>query len=328
MDPKKLPLISVIIPAYNAEATIRRACCSVLMQTYPNVEMIVVNDGSRDDTWQILQEFETAHGNVQCIDQENAGVSRARNVGIEHARGEFLAFLDADDELTPNCLERLYAIAEENGCAIATGNYAQIFPDGSVRGRAYSYQAPLRIWQGKEALEHALKDDPATYAIWGKLYRRAAVGEVRFVEGKRIHEDAFFLFQLFLRQPNMAVADEIVINRYMVDGSASRSGFSEKFLDILYFAKRKCEIVETEYPEYRDLAKNVLVKACLALLNVMRTNRDPQYREVEKECLTTVRENAAYFIPALRRDRRIFWIVELRLYGAYKAISRAYARLN
>lgn len=322
MYTNNMPLISVIIPAYNAEDTIWRACYSVMLQTYPNVELVVVNDGSTDGTWQILQEFELAHGNVQCIDQKNGGVSKARNVGMEYAKGEYIAFLDADDEMTPGCLARLYGVAVENDCDIVAGNYNRFYPDGSIKGKAYTFEKPLSIWEGKEALEHSLRDYPATYSVWGKLYRRTAVENVRFVEGKRIHEDTFFLFQLFLNQPKMAVLDEIVTNHYMVQGSASRVGFSEKFLDILYFAKRKCEIIEKEYPEYLALAKNVLVKACLALLNVMRSNRDSKYKDVERECIAAVLENQQYFIPAIPRDKKMFWVIKLRLFWLYKWVYR------
>lgn len=320
------PLISVIIPAYNAERTLRRACDSVLAQSYPNVELIVVNDGSTDDTAAILEELSA--DNVKCVHQENGGVCRARNAGLEIAAGDYIFFLDADDELTPDCLTRLYAVAAENDSDITAGSCLRVRPDGTSFESRYDIDGEVCLWEGQEALENSLKDHPATYAVWGKLYRREVVEQVRFVEGKRIHEDSFFLFEVFLRPVKMAVTNVTAVRYYLTQNSASRAGFSEKFLDILYFANKKQEIIQEKFPKYLPLAKNVQVKASLALLKVMRFGFAPQFKSVEKACIATIHANAAFFVPATRVDRILFWIVRLRLYYVYKFADKIYRRIR
>lgn len=326
MTNMEYPLISVIIPAYNAEGTIRRAVDSVLGQSYPNVELIIVNDGSRDGTAEILDALAAEHANVFCVHQENGGVSKARNTGLEHAGGGYIAFLDADDELLPDCLERLYRVSCEENCDIVAGPSIRVWPDGSRSLKGYGVEGTPLIWEGKEALGNSLKDHPATYSVWGKLYRREVLEGVRFVEGKRIHEDSFFLFEVFARELRMAVLAEPTIHYYMTAQSASRSGFSEKFLDILYFADRKEEIVAGKYPDYLPLAKNVQAKANMALLKVMCLGADKKYQPLEQQCCRAVIENAQYFIPAIRVDKILFAFIRLRLFWLYKLLYRLLRR--
>ena len=326
MTSMEYPLISVIIPAYNAEETIRRACDSVLGQSYPKVELVVVNDGSRDSTPRILKELAAKYENLHAVHQENGGVSKARNTGLDHAGGDYIAFLDADDELLPDSLERLYRVSQEKNCDIAAGPSIRVRPDGSRSLKGYGVEGEPLIWQGREALESSLKDHPATYSVWGKLYRREVLEGIRFVEGKRIHEDSFFLFEVFAREVRMAVLAEPTISYYMTAQSASRSAFSDKFLDILYFAGEKERIVKEKYPEYLPLAKNVQAKANMALLKVMCLGADKKYLPLEKQCCRAVRENARYFIPAIRVDKILFTVIRLRLFWLYKRLYRLLRR--
>lgn len=322
------PLISVIIPAYNAEGTLQRACESVLNQHYPHVELVVVNDGSADTTADILKELSTAHTNVKAIHQENGGVCKARNAGLDAAAGDYIFFLDADDELAPDCLTELYTVAAANQCDIAAGCALRIRPDGTSFETRYDLAEAVTIWEGQQPLENSLKDHPATYSVWGKLYRREVVEHVRFVEGKRIHEDSFFLFEVFLQPIKMAVTNIVAIRYYLTENSASRAGFSEKFLDILYFADRKREIVEERFHAYLPLVKNVQVKANMAVLKVMRFGYEPRFKSVEKDCIAIIHANAKYFIPAIRVDCILFWIVRLRLYPLYKFVDKACRRIR
>lgn len=322
MGKTEYPLISVIIPAYNAEKTIRRACDSVLGQSYPNVELVVVNDGSKDSTPGILEELAAQHENLHFVNQENGGVSKARNTGLKTAMGEYIAFLDADDELLPDGLQRLFRTAQKEACDVVAGACIRVRPDGSRFLGTVGVEDGHQIWTCREPLVNSLKDHPATYSVWGKLYRAAVLEKIRFVEGKRIHEDSFFLFELFGQELRMAVIAEPVLNYYLTAQSASRAGFSDKFLDILYFAEKKEKIIAEKYPGYLPLAKNVLAKANMALLKVMCLGADKKYLPLEKQCCRAVIENAAYFIPAIRVDKILFAVIRLRLFWLYKRVYR------
>ena len=320
--------VSVIIPAYNAAETLERACLSVLTQEYGDVELVVVNDGSKDATADILAQLQQRYDNLTVVNQENGGVCKARNAGLERAKGSYVAFLDADDEMLPGALTMLQGLLRDRDCDIAAGNFLRQYPGKECSGAAYQYGGKKLIWRELDALENCLKDHPATYTVWGKLYRRAAIDTTRFVEGRKIHEDSFFIFELYMRRPSVVVTEEPVTRHYMTAQSASRTAFSDKFLDMLYFARKKYDIVATEHPEFLPLARNVLVKASLALLNVMRSTRGPKYAAVQRECISLVHEHAECFVPAIPRDLRMFRIVRWHLYGVYKMAFHIYSKLR
>lgn len=321
-----IPTISVIIPVYNGEKTIIRACDSVLNQSYSNVELIVVDDGSKDTTADVLQDLALKTEKLHIITQQNGGVSRARNTGLEAATGDYIMFLDADDELETDILEKLMAVSLEKDCDIVAGGCRRVRPDGTSFYQGISSEKGMDIWQGEEALLCSLKDHPLTYAVWGKLYRAGAISNVRFVEGKKLHEDSFFMFEVLRNNLRICAVDMTVVRYYLTQNSASRAVFSDKFLDMLYFAERKYAIVEQEYPHLIPLGKNVLVKANMALLKTIWSAKGSQYKALEKQCLAVVRKNAAYFIPAIKVDKILFLFIRLRLFWLYKCIYRLLRR--
>lgn len=307
------PLISVIVPAYNAERWLEECGRSVLSQTYPNVELVIVDDGSTDATLSVANALAEQAENVKVIHTENGGVCKARNTGMDVASGEFIAFLDADDYLLPQAIAHLYALMTTHEADIAVGGMV-------CEGEAFvscQEDTPC-LWIEEQALYQALSDHPATYSSCAKLYRKARLGNIRFVVGRRVHEDSYFVFECCLEKPRMLCSEETVLCYRQTPNSASRAPFSEKFFDILYFAERKMKTVEERYPQYTELAKNVWVKANMALLQNLCKTKDKRYREDEKRCIRAVMENKKYFIPVSRWNRRWFFIITHRMYGVYK----------
>ncbi|MBE5867333.1 MAG: glycosyltransferase [Lachnospiraceae bacterium] len=313
-----LPLISIIIPAYNAGRWIAQACNSVLMQTYKNWELIVVDDGSVDETYKIVKEISTIHSLVNIIHIENGGVCKARNVGIEASRGEYITFLDADDLFVVNSLEKLYRAMEAYEADIIVGGRCNIDENGGFLESPYPKEC--KVLNGMQALESSLLDHPSSYTVWGKLYKKGIIGDIRFIEGKHVHEDSFFVFQCYLKKPKVVLIDDIVVQYRITENSASRAPFSEKFFDILYFAEQKKLCIEKQYPEYDHLAENVIIKAKLSLLKNLCKTKEKRYRSCEKTYIQEIVKKRKCFIPAISSDRRIFWIVTHHMYKLYKFI--------
>lgn len=312
------PLISIIIPAYNAGKWLIFCLNSIFNQTYLNWEAIIIDDGSQDDTLKIANKLAADNERVRVLHTKNGGVCRARNMGLEAAAGEFITFLDADDMLLPDALERLYGAIIIDDADIAIGWKTNIKEDGTDLG--CPYRREKAILAGTQALEWSMSDHPAMYAVWGKLYKKEAIGNVRFVEGKRVHEDSFFVFQCCLNQPKVSICQDIVLQYRLSENSASRTEFSDKFFDILFFAKEKKALIENYCPKLIPLAKNVLVKANMALLRNLCKVRDSQYRTIEKNCIQSVIEDKAYYKTAIKSDQRWFFIITHRLYWPYKLL--------
>ena len=322
-----LPLISVIIPAFNSENTIERACRSVLEQSYSNAELVVVDDGSADNTAQIVRDLSYEDNRIKLISQENYGVCKARNVGMDHAEGDYLFFLDSDDELTSDALDKMYHMAVQYQAEVVTGGFMNVFPDGKEWPDSYGLEQPV-VWENTEFLSHSLADHMATHSACAKLYRSTLAKNVQFVEGRRIHEDGFYVFEIALQQPKTVVVDLPVIRRYFRKMVPGQIVYSEKLYDMLYFGKRKYQIVSERFPQMLPQAKNIVVKAALATLNTIRLVDDSRVNDLETDCIDIIREYAEAFIPASFKDKITFWVARMGLYRLYKYVYNIYLTIR
>lgn len=310
-------MISVIIPAFNAEKYIARSITSVLNQTYQDIEIIVVNDGSTDSTQAIVEDLCKSHKQITLINTENRGVSCARNTGIDNTNGEFLSFLDADDELLPDALQNML------DCLLVSG--ADICSSGCFQeNRSMDlYSKQFILWDQVTGVKKALLDSGPTHACWAKLFRSCKLSSVRFPEGKRVHEDSFFIFCCLTSGMTMALLDCPTYIYYAVPGSVSRSGFSEKMFDMLDLAAEKERIIRKNYPELIDYAQNIVVKASMALLGNLCKSTDKKYRRSETACIRTILEKKKYFVPSSNHDKKWFYVITHRLYYLYKLFYQA-----
>lgn len=314
------PLISVIVPAYNAQLWLADCCQSVFSQSYPHWELIVVDDGSEDETLRVANEMAENRENVTVVHTVNKGVSHARNAGLDRAQGTYVTFLDADDTLMTNALDFLYQSIVEYDADIAVGKKVTITPNGSELPSFFPNE--LEIWSGTEGLEHSLEDHPATYAVWGKLYKKSLIDDVRFVVGKKIHEDSFFVFECLMKKPKVIVLNVPVLRYRLSENSASRAPFSERIFDISFFAQKKKELIEVHYPEFMPLTYNLMIKASMALLNNLMRAPGKKYREIEKSNIKLVQQYKAYFISAISWDTKMFFIITHHLYYPLKYAYR------
>lgn len=220
------PLVSIILPVYNAQKHIERCLASVCAQTWQNIEIIVLNDGSKDETLPMCEQFRQKDGRILLVDKLNSGVADTRNLGIKLATGQYIQFVDSDDYIDPDYTESLVHAAEENRADLVIAPYKMVIPLESTKpGQIVEkVQQTLQVEKfGIEKLdEHApevheygflpvgvydknafarhLMDKPASYfysVLWNKLYRRALLLEhdVRFTSEMRWAEDLVFNMQ-------------------------------------------------------------------------------------------------------------------------------------
>lgn len=310
------PYVSIIIPVYNGQNHIRRAVQSAVSQTYPFVEVIVVNDGSTDDTGIILKQFD----NIKVFNIENKGVSNARNLGLVNCIGDYIMFLDADDELFPYSVESAVGHLKQSGCdilifrSLTAGN-------GNDSDRALSEST--EIFGGEELLIKCLSDDPVTFSIWDKIFTRDIIGDTRFDVSKSFHEDLYFVFCLSLKKPNVALFDKYLHKRYITNNSLSRNRFEPKLIDIIQLADNKYRMIESQYPHLVDRAVNMRIKACMAMLDQFtKKGAGMAYADVRRECINYIKKNKQKFIPVSRSDKILFWAVTHNVFGLYRILQR------
>lgn len=253
------PLISVIVPVYRVEQYLGRCVESLLAQTYENTEILLVDDGSPDRCPQLCEEYAEAYEKIRVIHQENRGLSGARNTGIEHARGELLAFIDSDDRWSPYFLESLYRAMKRYDADISQCRWE--YMHGDELQEPYDPDAACTCFTGRQMLEQLYIQTGAYFVVaWNKLYKRELFEKIRYPEG-RIHEDEATTYRLFDLAKKCVVVDNALYGYYVGSGGTSitRNGFRLKKLD--WRTANKERVAYLIEKDYRELVVPA-IKAC------------------------------------------------------------------
>lgn len=214
MDEK---LVSVIIPAYNIGDYVGRCLDSIISQTYKNLEIIVVDDGSRDHTGEILDNYAKKDRRIKVIHKENGGVSSARNKGIEVAEGDYIGFIDGDDLIEPEMYKILVDLLEEENADIAHCGYQMVFPD---RVDYYHNTGKKKIQTTEEGLKDLLSGEIIEPGLVNKLYKKELIKNCRLDETVKINEDLLMNYQLF-KLSQKSVYYDITPYSYMIRSSSA-----------------------------------------------------------------------------------------------------------
>lgn len=241
--------ISVIIPVYKVEAYLRQCVDSVLAQTYSNLEVILVDDGSPDGSGAICDEYAAKDSRVKVIHKENGGQGSARNAGLDAATGEYLAFVDSDDWIDPDMYEKLLALLQEHDADIAEGSYRFYRPwKTSNQILECPNTQSVAVWEGKKIIER-FYFGPDTFSdvavmVWNKLYKASLLRELRFKEGF-IYEDSEFMPRVLYHCAKLVKHDHSYYT-YNIHLSVGETSHSEKNL----FKIRSAVISATHVAEF------------------------------------------------------------------------------
>lgn len=224
----KLPKVSVIMPAYNAAASLRYSVDSVLAQDYRNIEIIIVNDGSVDDTPKIAQKIASKNKNVKVINQENRGLGEARNSGTVVASGDYILFLDSDDMLLPWSVSEMVKVAEQERADILSGTMLETSRPAEEYNRLVGGEKEVtgyrKLVDGYEDLLY-MKVLPSAHA---KLYRSELIKDECFAKIRHA-EDLEYNLRIFKKAKNICVLDSPVVEIYVLTkGSMMRSAYNDK----------------------------------------------------------------------------------------------------
>ena len=239
-------LISIVVPIYNVEKYLHRCVDSLLNQTYGNYEIILVDDGSTDDSLEICDEYRLKDKRVQVIHQDNGGLSRARNSGIKIAKGEYIAFVDSDDWVSEYYLETLINTARNTGADIVE---CEIMRTSGVENSISGHSAVYISYSTVEALRLLIEDNVFHQYVWNKLYRRDLMADLYFPHGKT-NEDEFWTYRIFANAQKIVKTNSVLYYYFQRNDSIMGTTYSVKRLDALEAKIQRMEYIEKHFPEY------------------------------------------------------------------------------
>ena len=235
-------LISVIVPVYNVETYIRKCVSSITEQTYSNIEIILVDDGSTDYGGKLCDALALEDMRIRVLHKPNGGLSDARNVGLDAARGDYIAFVDSDDYIHPQMLQLLYEGIVKNGAQLSVCGFKRVWEgqnNKNTRGGYREIEWTL-LEKDEEKVKYMLGDGIhiAFTVAWNKLYKKELFAQIRYPVGK-LYEDEFTTYKLLHRASVIAYTAVPLYFYVQRSGSIMQKAYSEKNLDIFEaFAER------------------------------------------------------------------------------------------
>ncbi len=267
------PMISVIVPVYNSEANLERTLNALSVQTVNDIEFIIVDDGSTDKSGAICDSFAEKDSRFKVLHQPNGGVCNARNNGLAVAKGKYIGFCDSDDVPEADLYETLYKLIIDNDCDVSMVKYAVHNSNGTIDAQQ---TGKLTVFDDRREALKSLLTLNIDLGIYTKLISADLCKKVRFEEPRKLNEDKYYLFEIFMLAEKLCYKDVCKYNYYRYEESSSRTKFSEKYLDLLYFTEKMEQKINETYPELADyaVANNVITYLRFTQLAIMLGSKD------------------------------------------------------
>ncbi|MBR3041006.1 MAG: glycosyltransferase family 2 protein [Lachnospiraceae bacterium] len=247
-------MVTVIIPVYNGIKTLQKCVDSVISQTYSDLEIILINDGSTDSSESLCDTFPEKDSRIRVLHVKNEGVSSARNNGIKNAKGEYITFVDADDYVEPEYVEKLVSAIEKEGCILASCNSYDVKGD-RVTKRDLPGEEKCSI---KEYIDNTFYCRAEGGTCWGKLFRTEKIGEL-FREYNYC-EDIFFVFDYLIgREGYVSVIPDYLYHYVRRENSITGLKRTEDLKDVILSCEGIVGICNEKYPGFVDSANALLV---------------------------------------------------------------------
>lgn len=243
--------IAVVVPVYNVENYLERCINSILNQSFQDFKLILINDGSTDNSLKICELYQKSYNNIELIDQENMGLSVARNRGIERSSEKYIIFIDSDDYIHREMFKMLYENLIENQADISVGNHKKIYNDQKLSYR--KADNIVRILSNIEAVERIVNKNDANMIIaCGKLYKRSLFKDIRYPKDK-YHEDEFVTYKLLYKSNKVVTSSAQLYYYTQRDKSITGDRYSLKRLEKLEALKEAIEFFNSQGDIYLEI---------------------------------------------------------------------------
>lgn len=320
-------IISVVVPVYNVEAYLGKCINSIIKQSYKELDIILINDGSTDNSGEICENYKKIDSRISVINKENGGQSDARNVGIKNAKGEFITFIDSDDYITTNYISSLFGLLKQYNADISIVSYYYV----TSKRKIDNSTGEVSVMDSKIAIRRMLLDDGFDMGPWAKMYRTDYFKKINFPVGK-FFEDSLTTYQIFAEADRIVLGSEPLYYYVNRADSTVNEIFNEKKLDLIEMNKSMEVFINNQYPDLSSEAHRRVVWAYFSTLNQVLSSDDDKIIELyAPELVENIFEEENFirnnnFLP--KRDKIAFAI--LRIFGlkAYKIAWNIYLKVK
>ncbi len=272
-------LISVIVPIYNVEKYLNRCIDSILNQTFTNLEIILINDGSTDDSGKICNEYLKKDKRIKVYHKSNGGLSSARNEGINRAKGKYVTFIDSDDNIESDYVMQLYNLIKKYDVDLSITPYNVIYDKKKINiGDKY----PECVMTTSECLDRLLCGAGFDVSACAKLYLRKLFKNISFPEGK-LYEDNGTTYKLVMKCKKIAYNNKAGYNYYIREDSITTQEFNERKLDLLEMVDNMCNSIIAEYPDLFDAVLKKRIEANLSIYRQIVFVKSDDLKKIKKE---------------------------------------------
>lgn len=318
-------LITIVVPVYKVEKYIDKCINSILKQTYKNLEIILVDDGSPDTCGEICDNYAKQDARIKVIHKENGGLSDARNAGIDIAKGKYISFIDSDDYIDSEYIELLYKTIIKDETDMAISAHKVIYDNGTILEKATGEES---ILSSKEVLKRILYDDGIDLSAWAKLYKMELFKDVRYPKG-RLFEDAATTYKLINRCTNVSIISKSTYNYVIRGNSITNLNFSEKKMDLIKSTEEMCEYIKNKYPDLQSACNRRLMYAYLSTLTQL-VKSDKKNKKIEQQLYLYIKENSKPILKDKNVPKRDKIALVSIKFGSqfYRVIWKIYEKLT
>ncbi len=310
--------ISIIVPIYNVEVYMTKCVESITNQTYKNLEIILVDDGSPDHCPEICDEWAKRDGRVRVVHKQNGGLASARNAGMDVMTGDLFMFIDSDDYIDEDAVQCMVEGLEKTNADVVCCGMRKVFPN-TDRTELDRY-APGEYRQ-EEAIKHLLLWDGAvrSYAC-GKLYRTDLAGDIRFIEKLKYGEDTPFVYKVFSRSKRICQLPDVKYNYLQREDSLVGNTYAHRKLHTIKAAQIVSEQCKRDFPELNDYADYHVAMDCYIVLGgLVLAGADKKYPEDLRFLLDTMKQYPARLIAQKSSWKRgAFYKMAQRVPSVYR----------
>lgn len=318
-------LISVIVPIYNVEKYLEKCVNSILKQTYVNLEIILVDDGSPDKCPEICDMLEKRDDRIKVVHQQNGGLSKARNAGIDMAKGAYLVFVDSDDTVEYELIEKLYKCLKKYDCKMAACGRKYIFEDGKIICRVS--EGIDTVYEFEDAIKEMNTYRLFDMSAWAKIYAKELFSTIRFPEGK-LSEDYFVMYKLIDLAHRVGYISAPLYNYLQRTSSISRNKKINH--DFIEAAEMQMNYLDDKYPDLKLISHTAFASANLTVYDFYLKNRVKCPKEKREKFRKNVQDNVKYINDNVNISlaKKVQFKLFMKSFLLYNIIFKAYRKLR